>query len=192
METLNKLVKAGKVRYLGCYALFPYQLLKANMIARKNGWAEFISIQNHYNLIYREEEREMFQLLEEEKIVMTPYSPLAAGKVCRLNTDEKTKRSSEDPKIEQKYGPSKDVDIPIIKRIKENADKLKVTMAQVSLAWILSKPLVASPVIGCTKNSQLEELCQALKIKLSPEDIKYLEELYVPHKTIGAISKPNK
>ena len=192
METLNELVKAGKVRYLGCSALFPYQLLKANMIARKNGWAEFISIQNHYNLIYREEEREMFQLLEEEKIVMTPYSPLAAGRVCRLDPDEKTKRSSNDPINEKKYGHTKDVDAPVIKRIKEIADKLKVTMAQVSLAWILSKPLVASPVIGCTKNSQLEELYQALKIKLSPEDIKYLEELYVPHKTVGAISKQNK
>ena len=192
METLNELVKSGKVRYLGCSALFPYQLLKANMIARKNGWAEFISIQNHYNLIYREEEREMFQLLEEEKIVMSPYSPLAAGRVCRLDTDEKTKRSSNDPNNEKKYGQSKDVDAPVIKRIKEIADKLKVSMAQVSLAWILSKPLVASPVIGCTKNSQLEELYKALKIKLSPEDIKYLEELYVPHKTVGAISKQNK
>ena len=192
METLNELVKSGKVRYLGCSALFPYQLLKANMIARKNGWAEFISIQNHYNLIYREEEREMFQLLEEEKIVMTPYSPLAAGRVCRLDTDEKTKRSSNDPNNEKKYGQSKDVDAPVIKRIKEIADKLKVSMAQVSLAWILSKPLVASPVIGCTKNSQLEELYKALKIKLSPEDIKYLEELYVPHKNVGAISKQNK
>ena len=192
METLNELVKSGKVRYLGCSALFPYQLLKANMIARKNGWAEFISIQNHYNLIYREEEREMFQLLEEEKIVMTPYSPLAAGRVCRLDTDEKTKRSSNDPNNEKKYGQSKDVDAPVIKRIKEIADKLKVSMAQVSLAWILSKPLVASPVIGCTKNSQLEELYKALKIKLSPDDIKYLEELYVPHKTVGAISKQNK
>ena len=192
METLNELVKAGKVRYLGCSALFPYQLLKANTIARKNGWAEFISIQNHYNLIYREEEREMFQLLEEENIVMTPYSPLAAGRVCRLYTEEKTKRSSYDPINDKKYDYAKDIDTPVINRIKEVADKLKVSMAQVSLAWILSKPLVASPVIGCTKNSQLEELCQAVKIKLSPEDIKYLEELYVPHKTVGAISKPNK
>ena len=189
MEALNECVKSGKVRYIGCSALFPYQLLKANMIARKNGWAEFISIQNHYNLIYREEEREMVQLLEEEKIVMTPYSPLAAGRVCRLYTDEKTKRSSDDPGNERKYGHAKDVDTPVIQRIKEIADKLKVTMAQVSLAWILSKPLVASPVIGCTKISQLEELCQVFKVKLSEEDIKYLEELYVPHKTVGAISK---
>ena len=189
METLNELVKCGKVRYLGCSALFPYQLLKANMIARKNGWAEFISIQNHYNLIYREEEREMMQLLEEEKIVMTPYSPLAAGRVCRLYTDEKTKRSANDPGNVKKYEHAKDVDIPVIKRIKEVADKMKVTMAQVSLEWILSKPLVVSPVIGCTKISQLEELCAVFKIKLTPEDIKYLEELYVPHKVVGALSK---
>ena len=120
---------------------------------------------------------------------MTPYSPLAAGRVCRLYTDEKTKRSSDDPGNERKYGHAKDVDTPVIQRIKEIADKLKVTMAQVSLAWILSKPLVASPVIGCTKISQLEELCQVFKVKLSEEDIKYLEELYVPHKTVGAISK---
>ena len=188
METLNELVKSGKVRYLGCSALFPYQLLKANMTARKNGWAEFISIQNHYNLIYREEEREMMQLLEEEKMVMTPYSPLAAGRVCRLYTNEKTKRSSNDPGNIIKYEHAKDIDIPVINRIKEVADKMKVTMAQVSLAWILSKPLVVSPVIGCTKISQLEELCKVFSIKLSEEDIKYLEELYVPHKVVGALS----
>ena len=192
MEALNECVKSGKVRYLGCSALYPYQLLKANMIARKNGWAEFISIQNHYNLIYREEEREMFQLLEEEKIVMTPYSPLAAGRVCRLYTDEKTKRSSDDPGNVRKYEHAKEVDIPVIQRIKEVAEKMKVTMAQVSLAWMFSKTLVASPVIGCTKISQLEELCQVFKIKLSEEDIKYLEELYVPHKTVGALPKNNK
>ena len=192
METLNELVKSKKVRYLGCSALLPFQLLKANMIARKNGWAEFISIQNHYNLIYREEEREMIQLLEEEKIVMTPYSPLAAGRVCRLYTDEKTTRSSNDPVNERKYGHAKDADIPVIERVKELSEKKKVTMAQIALAWVLSKPLVASPVIGCTKISQLEELCEAFKVKLSPEEIKFLEELYTPHKIVGAITKNNK
>ena len=191
MEALNEVVKSKKARYIGCSALLPYQLLKANMIARKNGWAEFISIQNHYNLIYREEEREMMQLLEEEKMVMTPYSPLAAGRVCRLYTDEKTTRSSNDPGNERKYGHAKDVDTPVIQRVKELAEKKKVSMAQVALAWVLSKPLVASPVIGCTKISQLEELCQVFKIKLSPEEIKFLEELYVPHKIVGAIIKNN-
>ena len=192
METLNELVKSKKVRYLGCSALLPYQLLKANMIARKNGWAEFISIQNHYNLIYREEEREMIQLLEEEKMVMTPYSPIAAGRLCRLYTDEKTTRSSKDPVNERKYDHAKDVDIPVIQRVKELSEKRNVSMAQIALAWILSKPLVASPVIGCTKISQLEDLCQTFKVNLNEEEIKFLEELYVPHKIVGAITKNDK
>ena len=147
--------------------------------------------QNHYNLIYREEEREMFQLLEEEKIVMTPYNPLAAGRVCRLYTDEKTKRSSNDPINFKKYDHAKDIDIPVIERIKEVADKMKISMALVSLAWVFSKPLVASAIVGCTKIPQLEELCKVFKIKLSLEDIKYMEDAYVPHKTIGALPKPN-
>ena len=189
MEALNELVKSKKVRYLGCSALFPYQLLKANSIAREHGWAEFISIQNHYNLIYREEEREMFQLLEEEKMVMTPYSPLAAGRLCRMPTDEITKRFSDDPTNVEKYEHAKDIDYPFIKRIKEVADKMKISMTQVSLAWILSKPLVVAPVVGYTKISQLESICEVFKIKLSEEDIKYLEELYVPHKVVGALRK---
>ena len=189
MEALNELVKSKKVRYLGCSAMFPYQLLKANSIAREHGWAEFISIQNHYNIIYREEEREMIQLLEEEKMVMTPYSPLAAGRVCRMPDDEVTKRLSDDVTNVKKYEHAKEIDLPIIKRIKEVADKIKASMAQVSLAWILSKPLVASPIVGFTKISQLESICDVFKIKLSDEDIKYLEELYVPHKVVGALKK---
>ena len=189
MEALNELVKSKKVRYIGCSALFPYQLYKANEIARKNGWAQFISIQNHYNIIYREEEREMFQLLEEEKMVMTPYSPLAAGRVCRMWEDNESERFKVDAGNRKKYDNFKERDMPIIKRIKEVADKLKISMAQVSLAWMFSKPLVASPVIGCTKISQLEDICKSLKVKLSEEDIKYLEELYVPHDTVGALKK---
>ena len=189
MEALNELIKNKKVRYIGCSALFPYQLYKANSIARKNGWAQFISIQNHYNIIYREEEREMFQLLEEEKMVMTPYSPLAAGRVCRMWEDNDSERYKVDNGNKKKYDNFKEKDMPIIKRIKEISDKLKISMAQVSLAWMFSKPLVASPVVGCTKISQLEDICKSVKIKLSDEDIKYLEELYVPHDTVGALKK---
>ena len=192
MEALNEVVKSKKARYIGCSAIFPYQLLKANMVARKNGWAEFISIQNHYNLIYREEEREMLQLLEEEKIVMTPYSPLAAGRLCRLPDSEKTNRSSKDPVNENKYGKTKDIDAPIIQRVNELATKYKATMAQIATAWVLSKPLVACPIIGCTKISQLEDFGKVLKIKLTPEDVKYLEELYAPHRTVGALLKNQK
>ena len=188
MEALNELVKSKKVRYIGCSALFGYQLLKANMIARKNGWAEFISIQNHYNIIYREDERDLTQLIAEEGMSMTPFSPLAAGRVCR-SPEEKTKRGDEDKVAKVKYDNNNDIDLPIIKRIKEVADRLKVTMAQVSLAWLLSKPNMASPVCGCTKISQLEDLCKAVEIKLSDEDIKYLEELYKPHNPMGAMTK---
>ena len=190
MEALNELVKNKKVRYLGCSSIFPYQLLKANMIAREHGWAEFISIQNHYNLIYREEEREMMQLLEEEKMVMTPYSAMGAGRLCRLPTDEQTLRFKDDPNAVFKYAQSKDIDLPVIKRVKEIADKMKISMALVALAWIYSKPLVASPVLGFTKISHLEEAVKVFSIKLSPEDIKYLEELYVPHPTKGPMKKP--
>ena len=189
MEALNELVKSKKVRYIGCSSLFGYQLLKANMIARQHGWAEFISIQNHYNIIYREDERDMTQLIEEEGMSMTPFSPLAAGRVCRMWTDDNSKRSKEDKVAKVKYDSNEKSDLPIVKRIKEVADKMKVTMAQVAMAWLLSKPNVASPVFGCTKIKQLEELCESVKIKLSPEDIKYLEELYQPHPNMGAMLK---
>ena len=189
METLNELVKSKKVRYIGCSALLGYQLLKANMIAREHGWAEFVSIQNHYNIIYREDERELIQLIEEEGMSMTPFSPLAAGRVCRMWKDDNSKRSNEDVIAKRKYDDNEDIDLPIVKRIKEVADKLKVTMAQVSMAWLLSKPFVASPVFGCTKIKQLEDLCESVKIKLNPEDVKYLEELYKPHPNMGAMLK---
>ena len=191
MEALNECVKSGKVRYIGCSALFPYQLLKANMIAREKGWAEFISIQNHYNMIYREDERDLVQLIEEEGMQMTPYLPLAAGRVCRM-WEEDTKRYNNDPYNKLNYDTKKDMDFPIVKRIKEIADKLKISMAQVNIAWLLSKKFIASPVVGCTKLSQLEDLVAGVKIKLSEEDIKYLEELYKPHKLSGALKKGEK
>ena len=188
MEALNEVVKQGKARYIGCSAMYPYQLLKANMIARQNNWKEFISIQNHYNIIYREDERELAQLVEEEGMSMTPYSPLAAGRVCRMWSDD-TLRSKTDKTAVKKYDDAKDIDLPIVKRIKEIADKKNISMAQVSLSWLLSKKLVASPIIGCTKISQLEDLVKAVKIKLSEEEVKYLEELYKPHNVVGALKK---
>ena len=188
MEALNEVVKQGKARYIGCSAMYGYQLLKANMIARQNNWKEFISIQNHYNIIYREDERELAQLIEEEGMSMTPYSPLAAGRVCRMWNDD-TLRSKTDKTAVKKYDDAKDIDLHIVKRIKEIADKKNISMAQVSLAWLLSKKLVASPIIGCTKISQLEDLVKAIKVKLSEEDIKYLEELYKPHNVVGALKK---
>ena len=191
MEALHECVKQKKVRYLGCSSIFPYQLEKANMIARKNGWTPFVSIQNHYNLLYREEEREMMQLLEEEKMVMTPYSVLAAGRLCRL-PEEQTERSKDDTNSNFKYDHCKEVDKVVIKRVKEVADKLKLSMTLVSLGWIFSKKLIASALLGFTKIEQLEEAVKGVKVKLTEEDIKYLEECYVPHKLVGPMSKPEK
>ena len=188
MEALNEVVKSGKARYIGCSAMYAYQLLKANMIARQNNWTEFISIQNHYNIIYREDERELEQLIEEEGMSMTPYSPLAAGRVCRM-WDDDTLRSKTDKTATKKYDDAKEIDLPIVKRIKEVADKMGVSMAQVSLAWLLSRKCVASPIVGCTKITQLEDLVKAVKIKLSDDDVKYLEELYKPHNIVGALKK---
>ena len=188
MEALNEVVKSGKARYIGCSAMYAYQLLKANMIAREHGWAEFISIQNHYNIIYREDERELEQLVEEEGMSMTPYSPLAAGRVCRM-WDDDTLRSKTDKTAPKKYDDAKEIDLPIVKRIKEISEKMGITMAQVSLAWLLSKKAVASPIVGCTKIKQLEDLVKAVNIKLSDEDVKYLEELYKPHNLVGPLKK---
>ena len=186
MEALNECVKSGKVRYIGCSALYPYQLLKANMIAREHGWAEFISIQNHYNLIYREDERDLAQLVEEEGMSMTPYSPLAAGRLCRMWDENDTERGQKDRFVKTLYDPANK---PVVERVKELSEKKKITMAQVSLAWMLSKKWVASPVIGCNKIKQLEDLVESVKVKLSEEDIKFLEELYRPCKLIGPLSK---
>ena len=129
------------------------------------------------------------QLLEEEHISMTPYNALAAGRVCRMWDDENSKRSRVDWGNRKKYDGFKDKDLLIIQRIKEISEKLKISMAQVALAWMFSKPVIASPVIGCTKISQLEDVCLSLKVKLSEEDIKYIEELYVPHAIKGALKK---
>ena len=159
------------------------------MYAREKGLTPFISIQNHYNIIYREDERDMAQLIEEEGMSMTPFSPLAAGRVCRMWTDDNSKRSKEDVIAKTKYDSTEDIDLPIVKRIKEVADKMKVTMAQVSMAWLLAQKNVASPVFGCTKVSQLEDLCESVKIKLCDDDIKYLSELYQPHPNMGAMLK---
>jgi len=188
MGTLNELVKSGKVRALGCSAMFSYQLYKAQECARQHGWATFVSIQNHYNLVYREEEREMTQLLEEEGMVMTPYSPLAAGRVARL-WEADSERFKHDEFAKTKYDADKEIDLPVIKRVHEIAEKRHVTMGQVAMAWLLSRPLMASPIVGVTKISHLEDACKAVNLKLTEEENKYLEELYVPHRVVGALKK---
>jgi len=186
MEALYDIVKAGKVRYLGASAMYAWQFQKALHVAEKHSWTRFVSMQNHYNLIYREEEREMLPLCVEEGIAVTPYSPLASGRLAR-KASETTTRYEADPIAKTKYGATAEVDQVIIDHVAEMAEKYGVPMAHVSLAWMLHKNSVVAPVIGATKISHLESAVAAVDIKLGMDDIAYLEEPYRPHPIVGLI-----
>lgn len=186
METLHDLVKAGKVRYIGASAMYAYQFLKALHVADKNGWSRFVSMQNHLNLIYREEEREMLPLCKEEKIAVIPYSPLASGRLTR-DWSETTLRSETDDIQKSKYGATENTDRLVVERVAEIAEKQGVTRSQIALAWLLQKEPVVAPIIGATKISHLEDSVGALSVRLSTEEIAYLEEPYVPHPVVGAL-----
>ena len=186
MEALNEQVKLGKVRYIGISNCFAWQLEKANAIADKNGWSKFISVQNHYNLIFREEEREMVPCCKDGNIAMTPYSALASGRLVRDLT-ETTKRLEQDKYAKGKYDATADKDRIIIERVAEIAKKRNMTRIQVALGWLLTK--VESPVVGATKISHIEEAIKAVSVELTDEEIKYLEEPYVPHELVGMMAQ---
>ena len=185
MKALHDVIESGKVRYIGASAMFAFQFLKAQEVARQNGWHTFISMQNHYNLIYREDERELIKLLEEENVHMTPYSPLAAGRLSRL-WDNGSVRFQTDQFPKLQYEKNKEMDYVIVERVHELAKKYNVSMAQIALAWLFSKKMMASPVIGVTKMKHLEEAYESIHMKLTDEDMEYLEELYQPHPVSGA------
>ena len=186
MEGLNRLVKAGKVRYIGISNCFAYQLAKANALAEKEGFAKFVSIQGHYNLIFREEEREMAKLCAEDNIAMTPYSALAGGRLSK-HPGESSKRLEEDSYAKFKYDATAEQDAAIIQRVAALAEKRGVSMTEISLAWLLTK--VAAPVVGATKLHHIEGAARAAELTLSPEECAYLEELYVPHKRVGVMAQ---
>lgn len=186
MEALHDIVRAGKARYIGASAMYAWQFQKALHVAEKHGWTRFVSMQNHYNLIYREEEREMMPLCAEEGIAATPYSPLASGRLAR-DWSESTQRLETDPIAKQKYDASADSDKIIIERVGEIAAKHGVPRAHIALAWMLQKAPVVAPVIGATKLSHLETAIEALSVKLSSEEMSYLEEPYLPHPLVGLI-----
>ncbi|MFX0561162.1 aldo/keto reductase [Tepidibacillus infernus] len=187
MEALHDVVKAGKARYIGASAMYAWQFLKALHVAEKNGWTRFVSMQNHLNLIYREEEREMLPLCKEEKIGVIPYSPLASGKLTR-DWSETTLRSETDQVQKSKYGATENTDRIVVERVAEIAKKHGVPRAQIALAWLLQKEPVTAPIIGATKISHLEDAVAALSVKLTTEEIAYLEEPYVPHPVVGPIN----
>ncbi|MBT2734750.1 aldo/keto reductase [Bacillus sp. ISL-7] len=184
MEALHDVVKAGKARYIGASAMYAWQFQKALHVAEKNGWTRFVSMQNHLNLIYREEEREMLPLCKEEKIGVTPYSPLASGRLTR-DWSEKTHRSETDKILKSKYEPSADLDRLVVDRVASIAEKHGVPRLHVALAWLLQKEPVTAPIIGATKISQLDDAVGALSLKLTPEEVAFLEEPYVPHSIVG-------
>lgn len=185
MEALHDVVKSGKARYIGASAMYAWQFQKALHVAEKNGWTRFVSMQNHLNLIYREEEREMMPLCQDQKIAVTPYSPLASGRLIR-DWSETTRRSETDLIQKSKYDSTADVDRLIVERVASLAEKRGVPRTHIALAWLLQKASVVAPIVGATKIAQLEDSVDALAVKLSPEEILFLEELYVPHPIVGA------
>lgn len=186
MDGLNRVVQSGKVRYIGISNCYAYQLAKANALAEKEGFAKFVSVQGHYNLIFREEEREMAKLCAEDNIAMTPYSALAGGRLSRL-PGETTKRMEEDSYAKFKYDATTEQDNAIIQRVAELAEKRGFSMTEISLAWLLTK--VTSPVVGATKLHHIEGAAKAAEITLTSEEIAYLEEPYVPHKLVGVMAQ---
>lgn len=186
MEGLHVVVKAGKARYIGISNCFAWQLAKANYFARANGLTEFISVQGHYNLIAREEEREMAPFCASEGISMTPYSALAGGRLSK-RPGESSKRLQEDAYAKFKYDQTKEADEKIIKRVEEVADKRGVSMTEVALGWLIQKGAV--PVVGATKDSHVDGAVKAVDLTLTEDEIRYLEELYVPHALVGVMAQ---
>ena len=186
MEALHSLVKAGKVRALGASAMYGYQFYNMQLCARDNGWTPFVSMQDHYNLLYREDERELIPICEQMNVARTPYSPLAAGRLCRTEWHTDTLRSQTDRTAARKYDTTEEEDRKIVLRVEELAQKYGKTMTQIALAWQFAKG-VTSPIVGATKVRYLDDAAGAFDVHLTAEDIAFLEELYVPHKIVGAL-----
>jgi 1-deoxyxylulose-5-phosphate synthase len=189
LEALDEVVRSGKALYLGASSMYTWQFMKAIGLQRAHGWAQFISMQNYYNLLYREEEREMLRLCAAEGIGVTPWSPLARGRLARPWQDEpQTERAKNDPFAQRLYKKTAQMDKPVVDRLIEVAKARGNSPAEVAIAWILSKPVVTSPIIGATKPGQLEDAIKAVSIKLSAEEIARLEEPYEPHPATEAFA----
>jgi aryl-alcohol dehydrogenase-like predicted oxidoreductase len=184
MEALHDVVKAGKARYIGASSMFAFQFAQSLHVAERNGWTKFVSMQNYLNLIYREEEREMLPLCESEGIAVLPWSPLARGKLTR-DWDAETERSKTDEFGKKLYAEQTESDRSIVGRVAELAQRHNVPRAEIALAWVLQKSPVVSPIIGATKIHHVDDAVASLSVKLSSEDVKYLEEPYVPRNVQG-------
>ncbi|GAB3753099.1 aldo/keto reductase [Spirosoma agri] len=184
MEVLHDLVRAGKTRYIGASSMYAWQFQKANTVAQQQGWTRFVSMQNHLNLLYREDEREMIPYCQSEQIALTPYSPLAAGRLTR-DTTATTERSEKDSIAKTKYDATAEADRVIIDRVASLAEKRGVARVEIALGWLFQRQPVTIPIIGATKFSHLEDALRALAIELSAKETAFLEEPYIPHKIVG-------
>ncbi|MFL6531326.1 MAG: aldo/keto reductase [Chthoniobacterales bacterium] len=185
VEALHDVVKAGKARYIGASSMMSWQFCKALYLARINGWTRFVSMQNHYNLIYREEEREMLSLCTEEGIGVLPWSPLARGKLARPWTAAPTERTENDEYGKVLYAKTQEADRAVIDRLTSAANSRGVPQAQLALAWLLHQPSVTAPIIGASKQQHIDDAVAALEVKLTPEQMTQLEKHYVPHPVLG-------
>lgn len=188
METLHELAKSGKVRALGASAMYGYQFHTLQIAAKDHGWTPFSTMENHYNLLYREDERELIPLCQQMDVSLMPYSPLAAGHLTRPKWNTDSLRSKTGRVARGKYDGMEKQDMQIVSRVHELSEKYHCKMSQIALAWLWAKG-VASPIIGATKSHYLDDAVKALNIKLTEKDISYLEELYMPHPIVGAVSQ---
>ncbi len=189
MEALDGLVRAGKVRALGASAMYAYQLHNMQVVAEQNGWTTFTSMQCHYNLLYREDEREMIPVCRQYGMALTPYSPLASGHLCRPTWDSDSKRSTTDATMRDKYDAARENDMQVIARVAELAERHGVPMARAALAWHMARG-VESPIVGCSKPERVDDAVAALDVVLTPEEIAYLEEPYRAHELVGPLARP--
>ena len=188
MEVLNDVVRAGKARYLGASAMFAWQFQKARAVAKAHGWANFVSMQNHLNLLYREDEREMVPYCQDAGVALTPYSPLASGRLARP-ISQTSLRAETDETARSKYGATEAADRPIVEGVQAIAGERGVTMTQVALSWLLQKKMLAAPVVGATKIEHLEDAVGAVDFTLTDDEIARLETPYVPHAVVGALTR---
>ena len=189
MEALDALVRAGKVRALGASAMYAYQLHNMQVAAEQNGWTPFSSMQCHYNLLYREDEREMIPVCRQFGMALTPYSPLASGHLCRPTWDSASKRSTTDTTMRNKYDADRERDMPIVARVAELAEKHGVPMSRIALAWHWARG-VEAPIVGCSKPARVDDAVAALDVSLTPEEVAYLEEPYTAHELVGPAARP--
>jgi len=185
LEALDDVVRAGKVRYIGASSMWAWQFSKALYVAEKHGWTRFVTMQPHYNLLYREEEREMLPLCLDQGVGVLPWSPLARGRLARSWEVETTKRSESDGFAKTLYARTAEADKRVVDRLGEVAEARGVSRAQVALAWMLTKLTITAPIVGATKLQHIEDAVAAVTLKLTPEEVKALEEPYVPHAVLG-------